>query len=230
MFFVQEFFYKVFKKSSVVTLDEESESFLEPLFDFEISIPTLENVCSILVTSKAAGPDGIPPFLFEKCAKSLSKSLRQIFGKIKQTGVFPRVWKQATVIITFKKGLKSDVENYRQIILLCIVSKILEPILFSVLYEYLQPIFSSSLIDFRKGRSCIIQMVIYLDILHSAYESGEDINVIYTGYEKAFDKVDHGLLLQKLHKIGIRSRIMKLFHSYFNGRSQRNRIQGCFSD
>lgn len=225
-----EYFSKIFKQSSVPTFDELSETVLEPLRDFDISISKIENVCNSLVISKAAGPDGIPPILFKKCAKSLSKSLFQIFTKIKQTGVYPMVWKQAVVVPTFKKGSKSDVENYRQVSLLCIVSKIFERILFDVLYNYLKQIFSPSQFGFRKGRSCVIQMVIYLETLYDAYESGKDINVIYTDYEKAFDKVDHGLLLQKLHKIGIRGRLLKLLQSYLTGRSQRIRIRGCFSD
>ena len=99
-----EYFSKIFKQSSVPTFDELSETVLESLRDFDISISNIENVCNSLVTSKAAGPDGIPPILFKKCAKSLSKSLFQIFTKIKQTGVYPMVWKQAIVVVpTLKK-------------------------------------------------------------------------------------------------------------------------------
>ena len=53
-------------------------------------------------------------------------------------------------------------------------------------------------------------MVIYMEILYNAYEAGGDINVFYTSYEKAFDKLDHRLLLQKLHKIGIEGKSLKL--------------------
>ena len=157
---------------SAATLDEESESILEPLRDFDKSISPVEIVCSCLVTSEAAGPDGIAPILFKMFSKNFSESLCQIFGKIKQTGVYPTVWKQATVIPTFKKGSKSVVANYRQICLLCIVSKLFEHILFNVLHEYLQPIVSPSKFCFRKGQSCVIQMVVYLEILYNAYESG----------------------------------------------------------
>ena len=140
------------------------------------------------------------------------------------------MWKQATLIPTLIKGSKSDVENHRQISFLCIVSKIFERIIFKVLYEYLQPTFSPSQFGLRKGRSCNIQMVIYMEALYNAYESSKDFNAIYTEYEKALGKVDHGLLLQKLHKIGIKGRSLKLIQSYLNGRSQRFCNQGCFSN
>ena len=184
-----EYFSKIFKESSVVTLDEDSKSILEPLRDFDISIPTVENVCSSLVkskTNKAAGHDGIPAFLSKKC-------------------------------------VQSDVENYRQISLQCTVSKIFEGILFKrILYKNLQRIFSLSQFGFRKGQSCIIQMVIPMEIFYSAYESGEDINVIYTDYEKAFNKVNHMLLLQKLNKIGISSRLLKFIQSYLEWKISAN--------
>ena len=145
-FLFPEYFSKILNESSVVTHDEESESFLEPLGNFDIFISTIENVCSCLVTSKATRQDGIPAILFKICGKSRSESLCQI----KQTGVHPAKWKQATVRPTFKQGSKSTVENYRQASLQCIVSKIFERILFNVSYENLQPIRSLSHFGFRK--------------------------------------------------------------------------------
>ena len=59
-------------------------------------------------------------------------------------------------------------------------------------------------------------MVIYMELLYNAYESGEHINVIYTDYKKAFDKVDHRLRLRKLRKIGIRGQFLKLIQSFLN--------------
>ena len=68
-----------------------------------------------------------------------------------------------------------------------------------------------------------------MEILHNAYETGKDINVIYTD-EKVFDKEDHVLLLEKQHKIVTSGRILESIQSYLNGRSPRIRIQGGFSD
>ena len=79
----------IFKELSVETLDEESGSIIEPLRDFDVSISTIENICSSLVTNKAAGLDGISSNLFKRCAKSINKSLCQIFEKLRQTGVYP---------------------------------------------------------------------------------------------------------------------------------------------
>ena len=69
-----------------------------------------------------------------------------------------------------------------------------------------------------------------MEFCYNAYISGEDINFIYTDYEEAFDKVDHGLLLQNLHNTGIKGKILKIIKSYLNGGSQRNRIQDCFDN
>ena len=86
--------------------------------------------------------------------------------------------------------------------------------LFDVLYEYLQPIFSPSQFRFRNGRTGVIQLVVYMKILSSFHKFGENNDVNYSEYEKAFDKVDHGLLLQKLQNIGIGGRILKSILSY----------------
>ena len=98
-------------------LDEESESILEPLRDFEILKSTIEKSCSSLVTSKAAAEFHV--FYSEIVSESLSlpshsaESLCRVVGRIQQTGVYPTEWKQATVLPTLGKGSKSDVENYR---------------------------------------------------------------------------------------------------------------------
>ena len=152
--------------------------------------------------------------------------MASVFYKIKQTGVFPVCWKSSIVSPTFNKGSKANVENYRKISLLCIISKIFERTFFDSLYRYASPYFSDSQFGFRKQRSCITQLLIYLDKIYNSLDSDDEIHVIYTDYEQAFDNVDLGILLQKLYKIGIRGRVFKLMPSYLANRTQRVRING----
>ena len=104
------------------------------------------------------------------------------------------------------------------------------PSLFDSLYRYASPYFSDSQFGFRKQRSCITQLLIYLEKIYNSLDSDDEIHVIYTDYEKDFDNVDHGILLQKLYKIGIRGRVFKLMQSYLANRTQRVRINGTFSE
>ena len=65
-----------------------------------------------------------------------------------------------------------------------------------------------------------------LDKIYSALENDCEINVVFTDFSKAFDKVDHGILLQKLSKYGIGGKLFKLIHSNLNGRTQTVRVNG----
>ena len=119
------------------------------------------DISSDLVTRKASGSDHLPPVLHKSCAKRKNLSVSQI----KRTGNFPNCWKKSIVSPTHKKDSKSDVENYRQFSLLPITSKVFERCLFIYLYRHLKPIFHDSQYGFRKRRSCVIELLVFLDIV-----------------------------------------------------------------
>lgn len=73
---------------------------------------------------------------------------------------------------------------------------------------------------FRKGRSCLTQLLKHIDEIHLNLLQGEDTDVIYLDFEKAFDKVDHEILLQKLQDYGIRGRLYKWIEEYLRARQQ----------
>ena len=82
---------------------------------------------------------------------------------------------------------------------------------------------------FRAKRSGTIQMLLYLDTIFSAISKYEEVDVIYTDFEKAFDKVDHGILIDKLYSLGIRGKILKLICNYLTNRTQCVKIKVCLS-
>ena len=95
---------------------------------------------------------------------SLSHSIYQIFSKTIQTRRFPDYWKVAIISPIHKKDNKSDIEIYRPVSLLCIVSKMIERIIFRRLYEHLSPMFHSSQHGFRKNKSTVLQLLTFLQI------------------------------------------------------------------
>ena len=181
-------------------------------------------ICKDLKINKSKGPDGLPPLLFKKICLSIPHSLCQLYRKILQTGIFPDLWKQAVVIPIFKKSSKSDVTNYRPVSLLSIPSKIFEHILFKKIYEHCAEYLHVSQYGFRKNRSPIIQLITFLQKVYNGFESQQDIDILLTDFSKAFDRVDHGILLQKLHDIVVRGNLFEVLKSYLYGRSQRVRI------
>ena len=129
----------------------------------------------------------------------------------------------------YKKGSRSDIENYRPISILTIASKILERCIFIPLYQHLEPSFSCYQYGFRKKRSSIIQLIVYLEKVYKALEQGQHVDVIYTDYGKAFDHVDHGILLDKLSFFGVTGKLLLLIESYLTGRTQQVKINGVLS-
>ena len=82
---------------------------------------------------------------------------------------------------------------------------------------------------FRAKRSVIIQMLLYLDTIYSAISKNEEVDVVYTDFQKAFDKVDHGILIDKLYSLGIRGKTLKLIYNYLTNRTQCVKIKDCLS-
>ena len=113
--------------------------------------------------------------------------------------------------------------------LLNIPSKVLERCIFMDLYSFLRPSLHNGQHGFRSNRSCITQLLIYLDKLYVAMDNGANIDVVYTDFEKALDKVDHGVLLKKLWDIGVRGNLWRLIRSYLVDRMQMVRVGDCLS-
>ena len=83
---------------------------------------------------------------------------------------------------------------------------------------------------FRKGRSCLSQLLAHQESLVQDISKGTNLDVIYLDFAKAFDKVDHGLLLHKLRGLGITGNLGKLIHNFLTGRIQKVSVQGHLSD
>ena len=128
----------------------------------------------------------------------------------------------------FKDGDKQNVKNYRGVVLLDCVSKVLERLIFEKLYPRVESLLSDDQHGFRKGRSTTAQMICYLN------EVFENINQptllsLYLDFEKAFDKVCHEKLLEKLLILGFGGPLLALLESYLSNRSQRVRIGNSYS-
>ena len=83
---------------------------------------------------------------------------------------------------------------------------------------------------FRAKRSGTIQMLLYLDTIYSAISINEELDDIYTDCEKAFDKVNHGILIDRLYSLGIRGKLLlKLIYNYLTNRTQCVKIKDCLS-
>ncbi len=131
----------------------------QELSQIQISEYEVEQCLNNLDTSKAYGPDGIPPRLLKECSKEISPSLCSLFNKSLATGCVPVEWKQANVLPIHKKNCVEPVTNYRPISLLSIVSKVLERCVFNSVYPFVHTLINNVQHGFLQNRSCVTQLL-----------------------------------------------------------------------
>ena len=104
------------------------------------------------------------------------------------------------IVALYKKGSRNEVSNYRPVSLTCIICKVLESFIRDHIMDYFteNKLFSNKQYGFRKKRSTQLQILRILDDWTRAVQEGYQVDAIYTDFEKAFDKVPHNRLLQKL--------------------------------
>ena len=170
----------------------------------------------------AAGPDGIPTILLKECSQQLSKPLYIIYRNSLDTGEVPNLLKDAIVIPIHKGGLKSDVKNYRPVSLISQILKILEKVLCVKIVFHLEDnnLLNKNQHGFRKFRSCLSQLIEHYDNILEAVSAGNNVDVIYLDYSKAFDVVDHHILLRKLQDSGITGKIGTWISNFISDRKQ----------
>ena len=137
------------------------------------------------------------------CDRSLVKPLMKIFQSSLDSCIFPEMWKKANVIPVYKnKGDKSVVKNYRPVYLLPIFGKLFEKCLYDTIYSYFENnnLFSSCQSGFRKGDSCISQLLSITHDIFTGFDSTPllDTRGVFLDISKAFDRVWHEGLVFKL--------------------------------
>ena len=141
----------------------------------------------------------------------------------------PDNWKLANVVPVYKRGEKAEVENYRPISLLSIVSKTLERCVFNNIKHHAYEQINSCQNGFVPKKSCITQLIEVLDHIGRDLDRGKQIDVIYLDMSKAFNKVSHAKLLDQLYEFGYGGNILKWFGSYLTNRFQQTTILGATS-
>jgi endonuclease/exonuclease/phosphatase family metal-dependent hydrolase len=192
--------------------------------DFDISFchRHIRKLLSDINSNKANGPDGIHGKILKFCAVSLSYPLSILFNLSYNTGSIPSEWKLANVVPIHKKGSKEDVENYRPISLTCLVMKIFERILKGKIIGQTNHLLDERQHGFLSQKSCTTNMVNFSDNLALSLNDCVRTDVVYFDFSKAFDSVNHDILLFKLkHMFNIDGRLLKFISSYLSGREQQ---------
>lgn len=173
-----------------------------------------------LKTSFSYGPDGVPNCLLKHCAESLSVPLSILFNTSIKYGYFPKLWRSSYIIPLFKSGCKSDVKNYRGIAKLSSIPKLLEKFITDHLSHYVSSFMSPYQHGFRKGCSTTTNLLQLTTIINRGFVNSQQTDAIYTDFSKAFDKVNHTLLLYKLNLMGFTPNSLNWIKTYLCDRKQ----------
>ena len=150
-------------------------------------------------------------------------------NKCFESGRIPQVWKSATVTALHKKGSVGEVKNYRPISLTCILSKIYERFVRDHILERVAPLISNHQHGFLSGRSCLSNLLEFMDSVNEMLINGDCVDVFYLDFQKAFDTVPHYRLLVKLRNYGIDEQTLKVIADFLSGRSFRVRVGDSLS-
>ncbi len=129
-----------------------------------------------------------------------------------------------------KKGDLLEIINYRPISLLCILSKVLESIIYHKIIDFIRPKLSRHQFGFMKNKSCLTQLLLAFSTINHAVDNKEQVDMVYLDFKKAFDSVPHSELLYKLWRLGITGNLWCWFQSYLNGRSHYVTFDNAMSD
>lgn len=179
---------------------------------------------------KGAGPDGIPALFLNKLADVISLPLSIIFNHSVVLGIFPTIWKETKIVPIFKSGVQTDVSNYRPIAILSILAKVFEALICPVLVRHVSQLIVDCQYGFMKRKSTATNLVTYVERIAEAVDAREQVDAVYTDFSKAFDTVDHAILVNKLKIYGISEPLLSWFQSYLSKRTLRVVVNGCSSE
>ena len=195
---------------------------------------TLDQVSSILNSISACKATGLDELLarFIKDGSSvIAKPLTHIVNLSITTGNIPDDLKAARVVPLYKKKGKTNVENYRPISVLSIISKVFEKVVFNQLNNFLTEhkllyTFQSGFRSSYSTDTCLIHLT---DYIKQECDNGNYTGMVLLDLQKAFDTVDHAILLKKLSSVGVDELSICWFRSYLTGRVQVTDVDGTMS-
>ena len=215
-----KFFQDQFSNPSTYNIDINFDT--DDEFHIDFSPSRIETLLKGINTNKACGPDEIPGMVLKMCSRSLSSPLSIIYRLVYNTGSLPSQWKLSNIVPIHKKGDKKSVTNYRPISLLCIASKIMERIVQDELYAKVLHLNDPRQHGFLPSKSCATNLIGLIDDVAQTLHKNTDTDIIYFDFAKAFDTVNHDIILYKLKtRFKIDGRLLNYLEDYLKHRKQR---------
>ena len=183
----------------------------------------LELAFSSLKRNKGLGYDGISSNIIIDTKRYIMNPLLHIFERSLEAGKFPNELKTAKIIPIYKtKGEKTEMSNYRPISILPAISKLLERIIYNRIYKHAieNKILFQKQFGFQKDMSTDYAICELVNDLLTSFDEGKFTLGVFIDLSKAFDTVDHKILLSKLKHYRINGKILELLEDYLSNRRQ----------
>ena len=176
---------------------------------------------SLLKTNKATGLDQINAKLLKDSTSTIASSLTKIFNASLLSQTFPDIWKNGKITPLFKSNDPTSPNNYRPITILPIISKIMERIVHRQVYKFLREhnLITSEQFGFRPNLSTNIALTRVTEEILINIDNKLITGAVFIDLRKAFDTVDHTLLIAKLKNIGFSAPVINWFTSYLSSRT-----------
>ena len=215
---------------SVIKIKEkyntQENSFSFTLFSKEDILKAIKSLSS----NKASLIEDIPIKILKNSIHIYSEKLTNIFNECLINGKFPDTLKRADVTPIFKKGNDNEKENYRPVSMLSTFSKVFEKLLFEQINDHMQSKFSKHLTGFRKNHSTQNALLVMIEKWKTILNKKLKVGALFMDLSKAFDTLDHSLLLAKLSAYGFDNNSLSFVRSYLTNRIQRCKIENHFSN
>ena len=182
-----------------------------------------------LSSKKATRKGDIPAKILKNSINTYLSELTILINNCLKEGVFPDDLKFADINPIFKKEDTLNKENYRPISILSHLSKVFERILYKQIDNFMKNKFSPYLCGFRKNHNAQYSLLKMIENWKKQLDNGEKVGVMFMYLSKAFDTINHSLLLAKLKAHGFSNQALRLLQSYLCSRFQRSIINGSFS-
>ncbi len=197
-----------------------------------IELRKVRNDLCRIKKGKDVGNDNLPPNLVYHGAEEISFPLCYLANMSLQQSLFPTAEKCGKITPIFKSDCRGSFDNYRPISVLPIFSKVLERLVHQQIYEYLESkkLLNQNQYGFRRGRCTTQAITLLSDHIRMHMDKGNYTGVVYVDLHKAFDTVDHSVLLSKLPAYGIQHEELEWFKNFLFNRKQYVKYDGVNSD
>ncbi|BHF73976.1 hypothetical protein SprV_0401706000 [Sparganum proliferum] len=225
---LSRFFQSVFTREVAVPTDHYNVDDVPKTDSVVIAEAIVQQELLKLKEATSPGPDEIPAKLLKELATELAEPLCLLFQASLDAGRLPPEWKTAWISPIHKIGSRASANNYRPVSLNSICCKVMERIIKRELMRFLEQhhLLSDAQHGFRRGRSCLTNLLYCLEQWTRATDEEHVVHVAYTDFKKTFDSVPHQRLLCKLSCIVVRGKLLKWIENFLIGRSQTVCLDG----